>query len=144
MAAWLRFGSCVWTNHKISGTMSYGQAKQQRKYLAIMCTHVHKHSMSAQTTHYNWQAWWWKGDDWGLFFSHRNCITKYSRVRREASCPTAKAKKEVVHKWMPIKLKEFKLHFKEQWAKIITQWCKRQLNLYVTLQAIESWGVLYF
>ena len=63
-----------------------------------------KNSISAQTPHTNCQARWWRADDLGLFCSHRTwtscshsvhhellCIPKYSRVKCEAICPTAKA-----------------------------------------------------
>ena len=69
------------------------------------CEKVHcRGSVSAQTPHSKWQAQWWRGDDLGLFCSHRTwelcsygvrhellCILKYSDVKCDAICRTAKA-----------------------------------------------------
>ena len=57
--------SCIWTNHKTSGTMSFGQTRPKWRCLVIMHSST---SGENQTCHTNCQARWWRADDLGLFW----------------------------------------------------------------------------
>ncbi len=59
--------SCIWTNHKISRTMSFEQIRPKWRCLAIM-RHVwwKLKSISTQTPHTKSHTCWWRADDLGL------------------------------------------------------------------------------
>ncbi len=114
--------SCIWTNHKTSRTMSFEQMRPKLRCLAIkssamfgenlkstsakpfLMEHSFGHSIP-KVTHAGGGLM-----IWGLFISHRTwephshwvdhevlCIPKYSRVKCEDMCPTAKVGLKLGH-----------------------------------------------
>ena len=69
LAAQLSLQGCIWTNHRISGTMSLGQKKPQRKYLVIMqSTEFSENQTQHVNTNTSFQtsSTWWRADYLGF------------------------------------------------------------------------------
>ena len=127
-----------------------------------------KHSISAQTPHTNCQARWWRLMIWACSAATKpghltvtestiNCKPKYSRVKCEAICPTAKAWLKLGHEtgqWPPnegllqglkraANLDELKQRWKEEWSEDFLHLIEnhyQKLLLKVLLRVVGSWG----
>lgn len=62
--------SWIWINHKTSGRVSFRQTRPKWRCTTSRLVKT-KHNISTQKPHTNCQACWGRGDDVGLFGSHR-------------------------------------------------------------------------
>ena len=100
-----------------------------------------KHSISAKTPYTNCDAWWFRGDDLGLFCSQRTWVShshwvnhkflsilKYSRVKYETICLTAEA-------WPKLG------HTTGQWFQAHQQICNR-IAVAQSVQTSTNWNAV--
>jgi len=78
--------SLIRTNIKTSGTTSFEHMRPKWRCLVITNSSMFEQSTSAQTSHTNCQARWWRADDLGLFYSHRTWTPCRRWVKPEVLC----------------------------------------------------------